>query len=252
MNQIECAAEKSAIDGHAAEQERPAVGEHAPRGGRGMQRSAAAPSCSGAAPHRRRHRRAVGAERLHVLGRRAGEQCGRAGRLHGVRHGGPEQRRVGPLRRRSRARPPGRAGYSGGSGASRSMTRHISARVAVDVGADLHERRAPVAAGQRDDVGLGHDRSAPSPSARPDPSCRAPAAPSPRTARSRSGAGSVAHAGSAASGRRRRAARRSDRRSRRDGAPRRRRARPCRSAGGAGAAGDSAAPPDRGGARGGS
>ena len=70
MNQIDCAAEKSAMLGQRAEQERPAVGEQVSRAGRGSCAAAAAPSASGRAAHVRRHRGAVGAEGLQRLGRR--------------------------------------------------------------------------------------------------------------------------------------------------------------------------------------
>ena len=138
----------------AAEQEAPAVGEHrldppqvrGERGGAVVRRRA---------PQRRRHRRAIRAERLQVLGRRAGEDVRRAD-LHRVGDGRPEERRVGPL-----------GDGLGQAGALARVERRLrreaiddaahQERVAVDVGADLHERRAPVAAGQRDDVGLGHD-----------------------------------------------------------------------------------------------
>jgi hypothetical protein len=46
-------------------------------------------------------------------------------------------------------------GESGVSGKSRSRARAMQ-RVAVDVGADLQHRDAPVAAGELDVIGLGH------------------------------------------------------------------------------------------------
>ena len=110
-------------------------------------------------------------------------RCSRRAGLHRVGNGRPEERRVGPLgdglgQARALARVERRLRREAVDDAAHQE------RVAVDVGADLHERRSPVAAGQGDDVGLGHDHSAPSPSAMAAASCRGRAAPSRRTATS--------------------------------------------------------------------
>ena len=218
----------------------------------------------GSSRARRRHR-AIGARRIvgfiaarsapnafRYSARRAGEEVRRAGRLHRVRHRASRTalesahcatisaspRALGRIERRLRREAVDDAAHQ--------------RRVAIDVGADLHERRAPVAAGERDDVGLGHASPARGPSASAGPSCRARGAPSPRTARSDSDAGSARScrapcAGSARARREHEAQRVAPGR-----APRRRRARPSRRAAGAAAAGGSAAPPGRGDARGGS
>ena len=106
------------------------------------------------APKRGRHRRAIGAERLHRLGRDAGEDVRDARRLHREGHRGPEQRLVGPLAD-DRGEAVRRLGIERRLGHEPVDDAAHQRRVAVHVGADLHERRAPVAARQGDDVGLG-------------------------------------------------------------------------------------------------
>ena len=106
--------------------------------------------------HVRREGRAIGGEGFQHFGRRIGEDRGDAGRLHGVRNDRPEEDGVGPLREHLRGagdllRIQRRLGV-----ALIDQARHQRG-VAIDVGADLQERRLAVAAGQRDHVGLGHD-----------------------------------------------------------------------------------------------
>jgi hypothetical protein len=109
------------------------------------------------APHPGGHRGAIGGERLEHVGRGLAEHVGNPCRLHRVRDRDPEQRAVGPLRedvlQGRGCRIQRRVGVQAIDHAAHQRG------IAVDVRADLEERRAPVAAGQRDDVGLGqHDR----------------------------------------------------------------------------------------------
>ena len=97
MNQIDCAAEKSAIEARAPSRNgRPSPSMRLDPRQVGRERGA---GIGGGA------RRIVGfiaarsaPKRFQEFGRRAGEEVRRAGGLQRVRHRGPEQRRVGPLR----------------------------------------------------------------------------------------------------------------------------------------------------------
>ena len=108
------------------------------------------------AVHAAAHGTAVGGKGLRRALGRIGKQHGGAARLQVVGHGRPEQRVVGPVgqdarhaleRRRVQRRL--RLQVLQHRGDQRS--------VAINVGADLQHRRAPVTAGQRQHVGLGQD-----------------------------------------------------------------------------------------------
>ncbi len=117
-------------------------------GGRGVLRAQAV--------HAGAHGLAVGTEGLRGRGWQVGEQLGRAPRLEVVGHGGPEQRGVRPLREHAGHALEGQ-GIQHGLGLQ--VFQHVAdeGRVAIDVGADLQERRAAVSARERHHVGLGRD-----------------------------------------------------------------------------------------------
>ena len=239
--------------GQRAEQERPVVGEQVLEPAEVVvevrrlvvQRRA---------PEGRRHRRAVGAEGLHRFGRHAGEDVGDARRLHRERHRGPEERLVGPL-------GDDRRQAMGGFGIERRLGNEPvdhpahQRRVAVDVGADLHERACAGSrrSGRRRRAWAGgrHRHRAPAHLLHAEDEAH--------LLRERRGRvvmqNELVHASvSGGKGGVARPPRGEDEPEglARDRAPRRRRAPPCRAAADAGAAGDSAAPPGTGGARGGS
>ena len=117
-------------------------------GGRGILRAQAR--------HVHAHGLAVFGKGCPGLGRQLGEQRGHALGLHVVGHGRPEQGAVGPLGK-----------HAGDAlqvrwiehGFGLLVLQHLTnqAGVAVNVGADLQDGRAPVTTRERHHIGLGHD-----------------------------------------------------------------------------------------------
>jgi len=103
------------------------------------------------------HGLAVGHEGLDLSRRQVRQHRLHAGRLHRVGHGGRKQRAVDPGSHDVRLRGL-RHWIQRRIGRHAVQHRADQRRIAIDIGADLHDRRAAVTARERRDIGLGHDR----------------------------------------------------------------------------------------------